>query len=80
MTTGLVTAILQVVSEGMKFLNERQRTKVMREHRELLEELESAKSRRFPFYSDLLIIRRTKKLTIFLVSFAKELKNASPSS
>lgn len=80
MSSGLVTAILAVVQEGLKFLNERQRTKVMRDHHELLQELEAAKSKRYPLYSDLLIIRRSRKLVMFLQAFAKELRNASPTS
>lgn len=76
----LATAISLMVTEGLKFLNEKQRTKFMREHHEILTAIEEAKTPRFPLYSDLVLIRMQRELAVFLQAFAKELSNVAPTS
>lgn len=69
----IAIAISGVVEQGLLLFNEERRTRFMAEHRDILDTLDTLKRRRFPYYSDVALIRKRKEFINFITAFGKEL-------
>jgi hypothetical protein len=76
MDMGIVQAALKVAEQGLRFLNERQRTKYQREYFELLQKLDDYENAIYPDYSDHAIDELRLELQRFLQAFSSELRSA----
>jgi len=71
----LAPAILDVISEGMKFINEKNRTKIQRDYFKLLSDISEAENTEN--YNDIDLSLLKEDLIIFLKAFKQELRNAN---
>ena len=66
-----------IVTETLKLLNEKQRTRLMIEYHEILKELADAENKRLPDYTDAALDILRERLCLFLEAFRGELKKAN---
>ena len=69
-----IALIAPIITEGLKFLNEKQRTRIQDEYFDILELLDQHRILDED-YSDLELAFDEKKLESFMIAYAKELKN-----
>jgi len=72
----IISASLSVAEQGLRFLNEKQRTKYQKKLAELLQELRDYENKVYPDYTDSDIGLLHESLEDFLVSFGSELRKA----
>lgn len=77
MWSSLLPVIGGIVLEGMKFMNQRQKTKLQREHQKILQEIADAQNASFPDYTDAELDLANERLRIFLEAFWSELRKAN---
>lgn len=74
LTPVIIGSILSIVTEGFKFFNEKQRTRFIDEHYDILKLLNVAKNKSLKNYSDSEKDKLLLKLSIFLKAYYSELK------
>jgi len=70
----LIALVAPIITEGLKFLNEKQRTRIQDEYFDILELLDQHRVLDED-YSDIELAFDEMKLESFLKAYAKELKN-----
>ena len=68
--------LLECVKEGLVFLNEKQRTKFVREYDDILTALNQSENRQSEDYTDYDLHINGERLRIFLEAYAGELRRA----
>jgi len=71
----LIALVAPIITEGLKFLNEKQRTRIQDEYFDILELLDQHRILDED-YSDIELAFDEMKLESFLKAYAEELKNA----
>lgn len=80
MTKELLPIVAGIVLEGMKMLSVRQRRKLMKEHKEAMEDVANAENQTFPNYNDDDLALANERLRIFLEAYWSELRQANLAS
>lgn len=70
-----MSLIDDIIFVGMKLFSSERKRSLSREYQELLDNVDNAKNKRFPDYSDDEVILAEQKLENFRLSFASEFKS-----
>ena len=70
----MINTILSIIKEGIKLWSEERRARFLNEYHDVLEEVQNAKNKEYPEYTDIDIDIANGKLRILLEAFSSELK------
>lgn len=70
----LITVILSIVEEGMKLWSDIRRTRFIKQHHKLLQEIMNAENTSSPDYTDDRLMLAYEQLRIYLEAYRSELK------